>query len=507
MANPRLIVRELRLEGGNTEVSYPFRAGVNIVVGAVGTGKSSLLELVKYSFGGGGVLSGAVLEGVTASVLRVDFDRETYLLRRAIDGREVELKSGTTGALIERCHIVGTKSERSVSDALLDLLGLPRLEVPRSRAAPTADTTTVTFFDVLTYMYARQIEIDRSVANHLDPIREPKRRATFEMLYGLTDASIAALQREIGELRTAIEETRRRNRHIEAFLREGNEPGEDQLRLELEATDLDVREANQHLLALRQGIRSETAFADADRSELARLERERNEALQEESVATAEISRLEAVAAQLQLDSQRITRSLVAGELLAPIEYTVCPRCQQSIRARRRTAGVCVLCGQHEDVSDTEARLGAERARIEDQIQETVSLRTRTLDQVAEVRRALGRFDGLITEVRSRIDTRTAGYVSPLMDEIESASREVERLQARRSALSRSIELWRRYREGLGALKELEDRLKEKRRELADAQAGLEAGRHKVAVLSELFDEMLRDFKYPWYQRGTCQAP
>lgn len=502
MANPRIVIRELRLEGGNEQVAYPFQAGVNLVLGSVGTGKSSLLELIKYALGGSGVLSGAVREGVSAAVLRVDLQGQPYLFRRDVDGRELEIRSGISGALIERAHIIGTKYERGISEALLEILGLPRLEVPRSRAAPTAETTPVTFFDVLAYVYARQVEIDRSVVNHLDPVREPKRRATFEMLYGLTNERVAAIQRQIGNLRTAIDDARRRNRDVAAFLTAADEPAEDELRLELESLGLQLRDATERLSQLRDGVRGKTTFAEEDRIELAWLEDQLDLVSRDEANAHSEMARLEGVIAQLELDSQRIARSLRAGVALAPIEYVVCPRCLQSIRDREQDVGVCVLCGQADDPTVNDARLEAERARIADQIAESVALHGKSRSDLKQVQSNAAQLQRLSSIVRARIDERTTAFVSPLMDEIETASRDVERLAARRGAVSRSLELWGRHRQGVGELKELQSQLDSARKDLNEAQSELEEGQQRIRLLSDLFDELLRNFNYPWYERA-----
>ena len=82
----------------------------------------------------------------------------------------------------------------------MEALGIPEVRVSTSRRKFAARYTTVSFNDVFGYVYLSQSEIDRSTVNHLDAVRDPKRRSTFEVLYGLIDAEIADLQVQLGEL-------------------------------------------------------------------------------------------------------------------------------------------------------------------------------------------------------------------------------------------------------------------------------------------------------------------
>jgi hypothetical protein len=497
--NPRMVVRDLTLEG-TALTTYSFREGVNVVVGAVGTGKSSMLELIKYAMGGSAILSGAVREGVSSVSVSVDLNGVGHVLRRAVDAREVELRSPSTGAVVEQCHIIGTKSQRSVSDVLLGLLGLPRLSVPRSRARPTAETTSITFFDILDYMYARQAEIDRSVAHHLDAIREPKRRATFEVLYGLADAAVADLQLHAGKLNTEIAEGRRRNKDIETFLARANEPSEVELRLRVEALNLAITRVTAHLTAIREGARQTTPFADTDRSALMMAEVALVVAEHEKALASAEIERFRRVAAQLELGIERIDRSVVAGEMLSPIEFVKCPRCLQSLRGRESDREHCMVCGQLEPVATDRADLQAERERIQAQLAETAALMGTTTGALEQAQAEAVRLEADVRAVRVRVDERTVEFVSPLADELEGASRELAMLQGERQAVLRSLSLWAQHRAGLDDVARLETDLRQTTEALRKARMRLEAGRLRVVTLSELFDDLLQGFRYPWYE-------
>ena len=503
--NPRMMVRELSLEG-TALTTYSFREGINVIVGAVGTGKSSMLELIKYAMGGSGILSGAVRDGVSSVAVSVELNGVGHVLRRVIDAREVELRSASTGQVVEKCHLTGTKSERSVSDVLLELLGLPRLSVPRSRARPTAETTSITFFDMLAYMYARQTEIDRSVVYHLDPIREPKRKATFEVLYGLADESIAVLQLHVGQLNTDITDGKRRNKDIEAFLAKANEPTAVELRLKIEALGLALTRVSEHLTAIREGARQGTPFADTDRKALMLAEAALVEAERQEALAYAELERFRRVIAQLELGIERIDRSLVAGGMLSPIEFVRCPRCLQSIRDREVDRGHCIVCGLLEPAETGRDDLQAERQRTQAQLLETVALMAATTSGLEQTHVEAARLEAEVHALRISVDERTVEFVSPLADEIEGASRESAVLQGERQAALRSLALWAQHKAGLDHVSSLETDLRQTKEALKRARMKLEAGRVRVVTLSDLFDDLLQGFRYPWYESARIDV-
>src|SRR5438067_410290 len=57
-------INEVMLTTSANRHSYAFGDGVNVIVGPVGAGKTSLLELLRFGIGGNGVLSQAAEEAV-----------------------------------------------------------------------------------------------------------------------------------------------------------------------------------------------------------------------------------------------------------------------------------------------------------------------------------------------------------------------------------------------------------------------------------------------------------
>ena len=202
-------IRSVRLVGANRSYDFYFEIGVNLIVGPVGVGKTSLLELIRYGLGGSAQLSPVVKDVGRRVALVIEIGAEVLLLVREVQSRRGTIAIYTeAGELVRRVTAAKPAEKTSISHFLMERLGIPEVRVPTSRRNPARRYTTVSYQDVYAYQYLTQAEIDRSTINHLDSVRDPKRRSTFEVLYGLIDAEVADMQVELGTLASEIAETR-----------------------------------------------------------------------------------------------------------------------------------------------------------------------------------------------------------------------------------------------------------------------------------------------------------
>jgi hypothetical protein len=498
----RFQYRELTLYGSHERHTYSFEPGVNLIVGPVGSGKTSLLELLKYTLGGDATLSPAVRESVVSTAVRAELGAQTLVFTRRLGLSAVEVFT-TDGMPVGTYATVAGRTADPISDLLLDALGIPALRVPRSRQRPTGASSRLTFFDVYTYIYLNQTEIDRSVVAHLDSYRDPKRRATFELLYGLSDATLMDLQVQRGELREALSNEQRRATEIRSFLVAAEQPGLDATLRERDRVAAALEAASVRLRALQTDSRAATSGADPLRERLTALEDARASVQQHAADLTASYEGLRSLVAQLELDAQRIEKSLAADTVLSGLEFTICPRCLQSLATRRAEEGDCYVCLQGENPGDARERLGLEKHRIDGQRRETVDLLREDQEELARARARIEELDQQIGSTRAELDRATSQYVSPRFTEVQEAGGEIGRLESRLGALESVMRLWGQY----GAL-EAESRrrqllLSEVEGHIADARASLSAGHERVNTLAGLFSETLEQFQLPWLETAA----
>ena len=500
--NPRILIHSVTLRGIGADevVRYPFAAGVTVVVGATGTGKTSLLRGIRWNLGGSANWSSAVRGAVQSSDLDLELNGHRFQITRYADRAEIDVLDHSTGALVVRARAAGTRggADTSMSDFLLDRVGIPKVIVPRARSRARREQTPVSIWDVLDYTFVSQSRMDNSIVYHNNPVRDPKRKATFELLYGLLDEDVAALERRAGELKSELLEARKAVKGIRAFLDGGETPSETALRLEAERLEAVIATATAEAREMRSAARTETPESAGLRVRVLEQEALVSGLLQRQRDASVEVARYEALVAQLDLDLDRLERGEVAEAVLAPFEFTSCPRCSQRV-SRSAPEGACMLCLQPEPQAQADGSVQAEHDRLEAQLAETVTLlrdaeamREQAVDALTAAMLAL-------SELHAELDAHVEGFVSRQYSAIEAAASTLAAATARRSAVEDLIALHDRYRRQSGAVPDLEADLKKVQSDLDAARSEVEAARAKVGRLSEMFDEILRDFRYPWY--------
>jgi hypothetical protein len=213
-----------------------------------------------------------------------------------------------------------------------------------------------------------------------------------------------------------------------------------------------------------------------------------------------EIQRHQALIAQLELDRIRIARSGSATAVLQQIRFRVCPRCQQDLEQRVSEPGECYVCGLPEPEEVLDLDLEAEYKRLTAQLEETKSLLDEDERHYRTLRQRSADLESVIDAEQVQLDERTQEYVTPRFDEIECVSARNAELRARQDAVDRAMQQWEQYRRLQRVQEELEGELRSVQRFLRDARAQLEARRERVVELSDLFDELLRFFRLPWYE-------
>ncbi len=491
------------LQGEAESWSWRFGPGITVLVGPVGVGKSSLLELIKYGLGGRASLTRAVRNTghrvLVAITLR---DRDVVLVRGiASDTQAVQVLDRAHGSL-GRFAIAPDGETTTISDFILESLDIPRLTVPRSQARPTDRYTRISFNDVFAYMYLDQTEIDRSTIHHLDYARDVKRRQTFEMLYRLIDTATARLKVELADTETERARVAQRTEIIGEFLRSSGVPSATALEQHMKALVAEEAMVRAELDHLTEAARRASTVADDQRVTAQVLEARVDAARKEHTSTVAEAEGFRSVQAQLLLDHDRTVKAMVAGEVFTAFEFRSCPRCLQSI-ARPASAETCVVCMQPEPPVVDGVALDDERQRLEAQLAETDELLEEATSRVRAVEDQIAQDTAELTAARDAIDRLAAEAVAPFAD---AQARVHERLGSLTAQLE-ALDAQRRVSEELHALettvKQLNAEADELRSALEAAQADLEAGRERVADLSDIFAEIVAGLQLPWASHAT----
>ncbi|MFE7961613.1 AAA family ATPase [Streptomyces cellulosae] len=492
-------IKDITIKTPTHRATYPFDGPLTLITGSIGVGKSSLLELLKYGLGGSAKLMPAIRANVATVEVNAEFSGRLYRFQREMGDTKVDVLDVLSGEIIGPWSVTNRKYMPKASQQLLTILGLPAdLRIPRRRVRPTSDTVGVSFFDLYRYIYLGQNEIDTSVVGHVDKNLDNKRRAVFELLYGLNSPELINLAVRKGEWLDKEKSLRSSAAAVKEFLLQANEPDMDQLRRLGREAEAELESARGLLIAVRDDSEALLRSQRSLRDRVSRLRSALTEVSASSDAISGDIHKSRSLLAQLRLEQEALGRADVARHALSGLEFSVCPRCMQDVTARVAPSNCCTLCLQPEE--RVEEDLAGEAKRLASQIAETESLLAED-EEGFEARRAERRdIEADLAEATMELDRSTAELITPRLEEVQSLSMQIARLEARIEQLEASSARWSNYKLTLDEADEAfrsASALDSKEQEL---QESLAANRVRLDELAEVFNATVRSLRLPWYQ-------
>lgn len=492
-------IGQVRLVGTSGDIAeYAFGSGINVIHGETGSGKTSLLQVIRWVLGGKASLSKAVQDGVESASVRLRLGTSNYLFSRELgqtslsvfepDGTLVEVLASTR----RRKHM------RRSTDFLIEASGLPAVRLSSQSSAREEE---ISFWDYYEYMHLRQSEIDRSVMNHEEFYKDRKRKTVFELLLGLSNVEIAALKNRRDAAVDRRRSAERRLSTIQDFLDGVDILSAEETSARLSNLRAQLAAAQSELQELRQEGRHRNQSLDDRQFKLRTALEDSHQIARRIAELQARVSRRVESRFELESERERLTRGGTATDLLGTLEFHQCPRCLQAVEPYRFGDDDCYLCGQDEPrpAPEEEADTDAEFARIDGLLAEVDQL---VREDRSELQRLTARrrgLDILTRDLGQELDRVSEEYVGPLFEEIAALGERIGRLRESREALAVNIELWGRHTETVKEIDQIGLHVAELEQALEAAEATVERGRERLSDLSDLFDEIIEQLDMPWY--------
>ncbi|MGH0029951.1 MAG: AAA family ATPase [Myxococcota bacterium] len=493
----RVRINSIGLEGTTRRVS--FEPGLNIVTGPIASGKTTFLTCARGLIGGSfsglppearesvRAVSGDVTIGssqfsvirpaVTTSNARVDIAGDDLAIR-------IPASRPEPGSRLTYLHW------------LLERLDLPRLEVPSAPTKPDSEPTPVSLRDYLRYCTLYQDELGFSVFGHTDFARNIKRKYVFEIIYGLYSVETARVQDELREVLSKLRVLRNQDELFSDFLKGTALENRADIDRALQAARRDLDSLEQEITAAASPPRADSATEELQRQILA-LEAKVEDRAAKASAERASAEELEQLAAQLEAQAGKITRSIVAQKHLLDIEFVVCPRCGSEVSHSRGDDSSCYLCLQEPQSSFSREVLIEELGRVESQISEARDLLGARSERAQDLEEEARELRTQLETARTELDFQTRAFVSEQADQIASmASRRAE-LKAQEKQLGEYLGIFRKLDESRDQVASLERRRDELQVELDSASGHESEVQARIARLNEYFNEILEKFKPP----------
>lgn len=434
----KLQLRNIQLIGGGREIE--FSPGLNVIAGPIATGKTTFMRMCRALLGGPiEHVPPEARENVAALAGRILLTEREFAIVRPFVGTEtakVEIAGADNAWRLPAIRPDAT-STVTYGHWLLDQLKLPLIRVPAARTRPAESAwTPITINDYMLYCFIPSETIDSSVFGHRDTFKNIKRRYVFDLMFGFYDADIAGLQEQLSTLQARVTYLRAAEVNFRQFAEGTRLENRAHVQEQLQAAESEFRR-------LEQEIASESTDIDTDsptssearrlRDEIMRLDEQAQELLEQMDREENSRADMERLRAQLEVQSARLTKAIVTGELLVDLEFLRCPRCGAQVTADRTDPDHCILCLQEPARETVRQDLVNEQARIVDQIQETDQLAGAHRDRLKALETRLEGVKPRRQEHAGELEFITRTYVSENAEQIRGQA-------ARRAELRKTIE-------------------------------------------------------------------
>jgi tetratricopeptide (TPR) repeat protein len=476
-----------------------FKPGLNIITGPISSGKTTLLRLCQGMFGSSlnnfppearahiNALAAQILLGESRfSIVRPFTSTATAKVDIAGDNLTIRLPALQLDA----------SASLTYGQWLLRTLKLPVVKVPSAPSRADSEPSPLSINDFFLYCVLSQDEIDKSVFGHHDYFTNIKRKYVFEVLYGIYTPEIFQQQERLHQISLQLSQLSSQSSAFERLLADTPWANRAALMNQLTKANQSLKDFESDASkTVEAGLTS--SRARGLREEIIALEKRLGAVREAQAHEQETLQQLSRLVRQLEAQSRRLTRAIVAGEYLTDFEFVVCPRCGTPVRTDRGTDEVCMLCLQEPSPQASRASLIAEQDRLESQFTETKDLMTRHEEAERNLSRQLLQLETRRSEVGRELDFETRSYVSDTATSIADRA-------ARRSSITESI---RRYQDYLRLYEKLDEVLSEQARlgsEKAKIEAQLAAAsserslvEKRIKHLEKTFSDILQRLEVP----------
>ena len=280
----KIRVRKLRLQG----IARPYEVtftdeesgsprALAVIAGQISTGKTSVLEFIRYCLGGKDFPHHPeVRSKVRSALLECELQGMTFVIERAAvlgPSKIATVHSCTLDALDEphfqRELVVSPPSdEKSLSQYLLDQFGVGNVVL---REAPTKEASGVdklSINDVLRLVLIENPDLDNRnlLLEHSTPVVRLKHEQVLDLLFGAHDNTAASRAAEARSLEARIRDAEVELATIESFMSEQKIPEKEAIDARLAEVAEQGEAVRSTLDEIEEQMDAEAAFGDQQRS-------------------------------------------------------------------------------------------------------------------------------------------------------------------------------------------------------------------------------------------------
>lgn len=508
-------IRELQLRGLSRNYGLKFLvdgepAPIRIIAGEIMTGKTSILEFIDYCLGAAEHPTHPEIHdaSIVRALLEVELGGEVRVIERSMFPASTDavlhwapIEELSRPHRVRRLTIRPPGDPRSLSHLLLEEVGLASVRLKEAPTQSSSGADPLSFRDLMWLCFVPTERLgSKNLLHETERMKRLKLNQVIEAVFGVHDdvlvdlaASIDKKEQDRGKLQASIVA-------LERFFDEHQIGSGDGIRTRLAETAEELESLASERSRLDREMRAAAHHTDRLRAAFATAAEARNDLDVRLRDRTTLRERLSALRGQYGADISRLTFSAEAAQLFDPLTVGVCPACGSPLLDSPEIEDErCTLCGQV--VSAAAAALGVDVDREVRAIQSRLGELTVYLSDIdREVEDLLGRLEAAREAeqaAQERLDQAAAPDVAPFLSQLDEVAERRQALLGERSALEQADALRTGLRQEQANLGEVEGQITELKKRYAALEADRPSRAQLIEQMTERFDLILRDFRFP----------
>lgn len=341
--SPTIIINQLCLVGIRKNYTVPFHPGLNIIHGDSDTGKSSILDLINYCFGGYNIdMYDELRSSGKYCLLEVCLNGKIYTIRRDIfePNKNIEVYStpivdmNSVFPLEYSPNFTRKGEEGFISDFFLDALSIPRIEIKQAPSKPDSKMIRLSFRDIMKYNVLSQDDVgSKQLLDGTNFAVAVKNQETFKFLHNLLDTNISELNSLISEKSSTKKSLENNYKTISAFLRETNLKTTEDLNAEKDSIKENINILTTQINLLNEKMKSDTKGFEQIRRIKSDIEKKIKYEKSHINTLNIQIRQHILLKNDYFQDIQKLETALKASQhKIAEHEETPCPVCDNTLK-------------------------------------------------------------------------------------------------------------------------------------------------------------------------------
>lgn len=501
----KLTISRVTLVSPDRTYDIVFELGVTVISGPILTGKTTILKLIDYVFGGRTPPSSPELKRCHEVVVQLQISGEVLCIRRSLVNAQAPV--GLFSVPVEDI-LKGSKPDQevswkqlptkdSVSSVVLGRLGLGGIPVKEAPKQGASKTKTFSLRDLMRLLYFDQSRISSEEAffeSHF--VKNLSFRAAVAIVFDFHDSQAAKVGRELEEAQTELSSLEKELEAERRFLDRFDVPSLDDLikhkaklevgLLEQEHKSKMVKKAslerlgeNQSLVDRRDKIETELRSAQ---SKIAQLERNSENLERLDAQYDREISQLKF------LDESE--------KSIGALPVVKCPACLQDIQSHSYVGGKCFVCTRPLVDKKTDVSIEFRLKSVVRRSKELKKYLTDIDQRISELGRITESMSSELGQLNDEISRIYNDYKLPEARESAQIASEITRLNCEITDTDKHI-AYRRKSGGEGSrLGLLKQRVENLSSDLLLASDEVASKTEVIEDLSERFRALLEKFEF-----------